>query len=99
MVNYVVNYKYIVKNECINRKKPQQNCNGKCFLEKELAKTEKQSQQTTVKSNSIDVFVTNEILVFHSALSKYFLKNIQFSELKDQPLSSFIADIFHPPLV
>lgn len=99
MVNYVVNYESIVKNNCVNRAKPQQTCNGKCFLEKELAKTEKQSQQITTKSNTLDVFLANEILVFHSALPKYFSKNSQFSEVKNQHLSSFIADIFHPPLV
>lgn len=99
MVNYVVNYEYIVKNECVNRMKPQQTCNGKCFLAKELAKTEKQSQQITTKSNVIDVFLTNEILVFPTLLPKYFVENIQFAELKNQHQSSFITDVFHPPLV
>ena len=99
MVNYAVNYESIVKNECINRAKPQQTCNGKCFLVKELAKTEKQSQQITTKSNTIDVFVTNEILNFDASSTKYFVENIQFSHVKDQHLTSFIVDIFHPPLV
>lgn len=99
MVNYVVNYESIVKNECVNRAKPQQTCNGKCFLEKELAKTEKQSQQITTKSNILDVFLTNEILNFGGTLPKYFVEKIQFSELKNPHLSSFITDIFHPPLM
>ncbi len=43
LVNYAVNYDYIVKNLCENRNVPQSTCKGKCYVEKELAKTEKQS--------------------------------------------------------
>lgn len=79
--------------------KPQQNCNGKCFLEKEMAKTEKQSQQINTKSNAIDVFLTNEILFFPTSLPKYLDVDLQFSEVKNQLPSSFITDVFHPPLI
>lgn len=99
VLSYAVNYEYIVKNECINKAKPQQTCNGRCFLEKELAKTEKQSQQITTKSNFIDFFLTNEILLSPTALPQCIVELLHFSELKNQHLSSFTDDIFHPPLV
>lgn len=37
-IEYVVNYEYITKSLCVNKEKPQMQCNGKCHLMKELAK-------------------------------------------------------------
>ncbi|UKB79279.1 MULTISPECIES: hypothetical protein [Chryseobacterium] len=39
LVEYAVNYDYIVKVLCINKSRPEVHCNGKCYLSKELAKT------------------------------------------------------------
>lgn len=39
LVEYAVNYDYIVKVLCINKSRPEIHCNGKCYLSKELAKT------------------------------------------------------------
>ncbi|MGI9526177.1 MAG: hypothetical protein ACR2MS_03590 [Weeksellaceae bacterium] len=39
VLEYVVNYDYIVEVLCINRENPELQCNGKCHLGKELAKT------------------------------------------------------------
>lgn len=38
LAEYALNYDYIVENLCENRDKPILNCNGKCFLAKQLAK-------------------------------------------------------------
>ena len=38
VIEYVVNYEYITKSLCVNKEKPQMQCNGKCHLMKELAK-------------------------------------------------------------
>lgn len=35
-LEYVVNYKTIVSNLCIDRDKPESHCNGKCYLKKRL---------------------------------------------------------------
>ena len=37
-VEYAINYDYISKVLCINKDKPEMNCNGKCQLMKELEK-------------------------------------------------------------
>ena len=39
VLDYVVNYEYISKVLCVNKAKPKLQCNGKCHLMKELAKT------------------------------------------------------------
>ncbi|WP_343611881.1 hypothetical protein [Chryseobacterium oranimense] len=39
LVEYAVNYNYISTVLCINKSKPELHCNGKCYVSKELAKT------------------------------------------------------------
>lgn len=38
VVDYIVNYDYIVNVLCENKDKPELNCDGKCYLAKQLAK-------------------------------------------------------------
>src|SRR5690606_11774041 len=38
LMEYVANYDYIVEVLCENRDRPQLNCDGKCYLAKQLAK-------------------------------------------------------------
>jgi len=37
VVDYAINYDYIVNVLCENKGKPEMQCNGKCYLTKELA--------------------------------------------------------------
>lgn len=45
IVEYVVNYNYIVTVLCENKEKPQLQCNGKCYLAKQLEKSSEQDEQ------------------------------------------------------
>lgn len=95
--NYVVNYEYIVKNLCENRDKPELSCNGKCFLAKELSKTEKQTTQTTAKIIALDIFIPNDILSFENGIE--YIPTLHFiSEYINFYNSRYIFTIFHPPL-
>ena len=38
VIGYAINYNYIASVLCINKQKPKLDCNGKCFLIKQLAK-------------------------------------------------------------
>lgn len=38
IIEYVINYDYIANILCINKDKPELECNGKCHLAKEMAK-------------------------------------------------------------
>ncbi|MFZ4930795.1 hypothetical protein [Chryseobacterium sp. Mn2064] len=99
LVNYAVNYDYIVKNLCENRNVPQSTCKGKCYVEKELAKTEKQSNSSqTVKIAGLDAFLSNEILSFanHSAIG--FPTDKPDPSYFNSHSSEYFSRIFHPPL-
>ncbi|WEK69157.1 MAG: hypothetical protein P0Y62_15055 [Candidatus Chryseobacterium colombiense] len=100
LVNYAVNYDYIVKNLCENRNIPQSTCKGKCYVEKELAKTEKQSNNSqNIKINGLDVFLFQEILSFSD--KNQFDIPIKKSNSHDVGFypSEYFTRIFHPPLV
>lgn len=99
LINYAVNYDYIVKNLCENRNIPQSTCKGKCYVEKELAKTEKQSNSNSnVKIAGLDVFVSNEILFFSDKNQLDIPVKNPVSDYIDFNTSEYFSRIFHPPL-
>ncbi|WP_300686619.1 hypothetical protein [Chryseobacterium sp.] len=100
LVNYAVNYDYIVKNLCEKRDIPQSTCKGKCYVEKELAKTEKQSNSSqTIKIAGLDVFLSNEILSFSGQPGSGLLTEIPDPSYFNSHSSEFFSRIFHPPLM
>ncbi|PZU86372.1 MAG: hypothetical protein DI529_08760 [Chryseobacterium sp.] len=99
LVNYVINYDYIVQNLCENRSKPESTCHGKCYLAKELSKTEKQNQQSTIKINSLDVFLPKEVISFNHTNINSDIQNSNYSEYQNHYHSHYFSDIFHPPLI
>ncbi len=64
LVDYVVNYEYITKTLCVNKAKPQMNCNGKCHLMKELAKAAE--SEKPISSDKKQATQELEILFFQS---------------------------------
>ena len=80
LVNYAVNYDYIVRNLCKNNKEFQSTCKGKCYIKKELSKTEKQTPSQNIRIFSIDVFISNEILTyFNTFKDDFFLKTFSYN--------------------
>ncbi|KIC65246.1 hypothetical protein [Chryseobacterium taiwanense] len=99
LINYAVNYDYIVKNLCENRNVAQSTCKGKCYVEKELAKTEKQSNNNqNIKITGLDVFLSNDILsLFGKDKLETLMKNPN-SDYINSHTSEYFSRIFHPPL-
>lgn len=100
MINYAINYDYIVKNFCEKRNVRNSDCKGKCFVKKELVKTEKQSNNNhNLKISAADVFLTCEIFSFSGFKNSQF--NIKKSALFFRGFysSEYFSRIFHPPLV
>jgi hypothetical protein len=99
-VNYAVNYDYIVKNLCEKRDIPQSTCKGKCYVEKELAKTEKQSNSSQpVKIAGLDVFLSHEILSFSHPFDSDSQIDVPDSDYINSHSSEYFSRIFHPPLI
>ncbi|MGX7668260.1 hypothetical protein [Flavobacterium pedocola] len=103
VLEYVLNYDYIVKELCENKAKPEMKCNGKCHLMKELAKaSEKETPVSSDKKASHHEF---EVLF----LEKDHYQNFTFSvpNAAGQNTSAYSNFyfyeksklIFHPPIV
>lgn len=66
LAEYAVNYDYISQVLCINKNKPDLHCNGKCYLGKELAKTNDAGSFPLSKSKNsgqklLDIYILPEI--------------------------------------
>ncbi|MCL1667218.1 hypothetical protein M2T82_03990 [Elizabethkingia ursingii] len=101
LIDYAVNYEYISEKLCKNKDKPQLLCNGKCYLEKELAKT----SENTPKQNNLkispdftDAFVADQIFKF-DFFTEYFAEKDKLNSFYSS-FYQFLAgsDVFHPPL-
>ncbi|MFD2589997.1 hypothetical protein ACFSTE_04095 [Aquimarina hainanensis] len=98
---YQLNIDYIVEKYCVNKKRPMLNCNGKCFLNKQL-NIQKQSS-----SDQNDGIVINA----ETFLPLYFEKNKSYAlhyasltslqknnwSLKELHPFDIIRSIDHPP--
>jgi len=99
LINYVLNYDYIVKNLCENREILDSTCKGKCYVKKEFAKTEKQTNNSqTVKIAVLDVFLPNGIFSFADIKDFNFITNPN-SDFFSFRLLEYSSRIFHPPLL
>jgi hypothetical protein len=65
---YRVNQDYIAKNLCVNRDKPMLNCNGQCYLAKQLKAAEEKEQ----KSNSERLEKMPEVVLSFQAIRPVF---------------------------
>ena len=101
VIDYVVNYEYISTVLCVNKAKPKLQCNGKCHLMKELAKSSENespiSSDKKIASQQFEVLFLEEIKSFKIA-AIYFCKtqktNSNYSNLYFR-LNSI--SVFHPP--
>ena len=98
---YVINYEYIAKVLCINKDKPEMQCNGKCHLMQELAKTsEKELPLTPTKKH----VVTETEVLFYQELESFAFDGF-FNESRLHITSNYVnfyqllksSGTFHPP--
>ncbi|MEP7143172.1 MAG: hypothetical protein ABI707_09900 [Ferruginibacter sp.] len=99
LLSYEVNKNLIAKTLCVNRDKPMNGCNGKCYLKKQLDKAAKEDGATNsnTRNNRDEVLFAEEA----KKISTHF-----FAEKNSRPyinsnpsftLQSGHGSIFHPP--
>lgn len=103
VLDYIINYDFIVKELCENKSKPEIKCNGKCHLVKELAKASEDDKPTnpSKKNNSkqeIEVLFFQEIKSF--VIEQIYFHNINF--IGDNYANFYFhkasCSVFHPPI-
>lgn len=102
IVEYVVNYDYISQVLCVNKEKPQLQCNGKCHLMKELAKAsddEKPISDKKITVKEIEILFYQEVKTIEFSVATFSQKhqlNSNYSNLYSHLVSSAT---FHPPSI
>lgn len=104
LVDYVVNYDYISEVLCINKDKPELQCNGKCHLNAELAKSnedtssqDKHNQKSMKRMLQIE-FVSDDSFSF-TPLKKVDIQQKVNVQINETYFYLYSPSIFHPPLV
>ena len=101
VLEYVVNYDYIVNELCENKLKPELKCNGKCHLTKELAKASEGNSDNY--SDKKITFEQTEI-VFFQEIKPIEIRQIYF--LNETSIGNNYSNLyfhlndcafFHPP--
>lgn len=102
VVEYIVNYDYIVNVLCENKDKPEMQCNGKCHLTKELAKEagseDKNPFSGKMSKTEIPQFLISENIpdyLFALEFESLSVENIGY--LPNLNTSLFTSKILHPP--
>lgn len=100
---YQLNIDYIIETYCINKDKPELQCNGKCHLAKQLQVTQPETQGDENSAISVVVeafyplylqFMTSEDDTLVSLIYPKQSWSSQAFKTKD-----FIEELFHPPRV
>jgi len=101
LMEYAVNYDYISTVLCINKSKPELHCNGKCYVSKELSKTNDSDSSPLNKTKSsgqkvLDICTLPEITGIQKT-EKLLHQNFNF--LYETAYSFlFLKPIFKPPV-
>ncbi|MDP5231457.1 MAG: hypothetical protein NWQ38_13780 [Cellulophaga sp.] len=102
IVEYVVNYDYIVNVLCENKDKPKLNCDGKCYLAKQLAKERNENgenpfeqRQTSIEQVHPICFQSIIVFVFPELFSFFLKEPIKYSKILFS--SPHILDLIQPP--
>ncbi|MFD0992726.1 hypothetical protein [Tenacibaculum geojense] len=98
-VEYAINYDYIAKVLCINKDKPEMQCNGKCQLMQKL------EQQQEDDFNSLRISIEEYPIGFITLLSVDTNHDFYYTDKKEEfsysNMYSFLKEnsVFHPPTV
>jgi hypothetical protein len=99
-IDYALNYEFIKEELCENKAKPQMKCHGKCYLQKEIAKT-KDAEENPAMPNFKEVpedYYTNVSSTYSIFSITEDQQNLTPS-IAEEPLTGFSKDLLDPPRV
>jgi len=101
VLDYTINYDYIVAELCENKAKPEMHCNGKCHLKKELAKasdSEKPLSQKKSQASETEVLFFQDTVSFNPQTKVSIITSNIFIYTNLYSYQDGYS-CFHPPLV
>lgn len=95
-VEYAINQDYIAEFLCINKEKPEMQCNGKCHLYKEV---EKQQEETPVTLEiSLKEYPIGFVKILHINVTNIYITDRKGNYSNSENYKyTFAKSVFHPP--
>jgi len=101
IIEYYANYDYIVTELCENKDKPYLECNGKCYLEKQLKKTDHKNHEhkLTIPSINFDDYPVSPLDQFAYQVLITEHVNDKISLCLQDRQQEYLFSILRPPQV
>ena len=99
VVHFYANQTELAEKYCINKDKPELNCEGKCHLEKKLVKADVNSDKNTTKSvrSCLLCFISiPKVVPINVESNSEQLQNWFYQSIKP---SNYTSDFFIPPQI
>lgn len=93
---FVLNQDYIAQELCENKEEPELECNGKCYLSKELKKDGERKNDEKTSKVEVLLFCDCKIESFE-LLNKIEVEKSEFSNYSAKLTNGFESGVFHPP--
>jgi len=101
IIEYYSNYNYIANALCENRDRPYLECNGKCYLEKQLKKAghENHEHKSTVPQINFDDYPISQLEQYSYQIKDF--KELDFEKqfVEHQISQEYHTSLFKPPQV
>ena len=102
VAEYIINYNYIKNVLCENLDKPMLNCDGKCYLAKQLAKESKQDQENPfgekkTKTETITSLFLESLPQINLGINIHLLQSKNFGIAQVFIPTLLTSDISQPP--
>lgn len=103
LINFKIHQTEIAEAHCINKTKKELNCNGKCYLHKQLQQLEQQEQDQPIDlSNLARLLELNwfyELTTINPPFHPLLKQKTNFPLPQNSHLEGFPSSIFIPPVV
>lgn len=104
VVHWKINQSYITEKYCINKSKPELECNGKCHLKEEIQQIEQKSTSNAtsfpielISKINISSFVLNNNQSRIQSLSEFQITTFEWFYQTSLYLFDYSKNCFHPP--
>jgi hypothetical protein len=101
IIEYYANYDYIATVLCENKDKPYLECNGKCYLQKQLneANHDNHEHKSTIPKINFDDYPVSPLDQFLYQLKDFKEINSEKSYFVNDTSQDFFKSVFKPPQV
>ena len=100
LIEYNVNKEYIASVLCENRDKPQLDCQGKCYLKKQIQKTKKSdSHEHPIPQIDLSKYPVSLISNYTYKLNEVIIIPDNNFQEKSVKTNHYSASLFRPPIV